>query len=149
MAPPGAVFLRSGVVFVSGQSEGRLEGRWISGGTGEVHGAIALPLDADRTLALGLSGTVGEALGVRFGLALEDGTALDGQLAETLEWSARYRREWKPASGQVWRLHVGAGGQGRSRGGLVGVVAAFETRGRGRWRWGCAQAWGHPEAPAR
>ena len=56
MAPPGAVFLRSGVAFVSGQSEGRLEGRWISGGTGEVHGAIALPLDADRTLALGLSG---------------------------------------------------------------------------------------------
>ncbi|MGB1619253.1 MAG: hypothetical protein ACPHBM_06490, partial [Flavobacteriales bacterium] len=73
MAPPGAVFLRSGVAFVAGQSEGRLEGRWISGGTGEFHGAIALPLDADRTLALGLSGTVGEALGVRFGLALKDG----------------------------------------------------------------------------
>ena len=74
---------------------------------------------------------------------------LDGELAETLEWSARYRREWRPASRQVWRVHAGAGGKGRTHGGLVGVVAAFETRGRGRWRWGCAQAWGHSEAPAR
>ena len=39
MAPPGAVFLRSGVVFVSGQSEGRLEG----GGSPEARGKSMEP----------------------------------------------------------------------------------------------------------
>ena len=144
MAPPGAVFLRSGVVFVSGQSEGRLEERWISGGTGEVHGAIALPLDADRMLALGLSGTVGEALGVRFGLALEDGAALEVQwpilqhpamplrpvwrAAHALDfgrgatgaafgsWTpGRPPRVWLSASRHGWAVTVGSGGVRVSR----------------------------------
>ena len=97
MAPPGAVFLRSGVALVSGQSEGRIEGRWISGGPAEVHGAIALPLDANRTLALGLSGTVGEALGVRFGLALKEGTALEVQWPILQHPAMPLRPVWRTA----------------------------------------------------
>ena len=144
MAPPGAVFLRSGMTFISGQSDGRVEGRWISGGPGEVHGAIALPLDADRTLALGLSGTVGEALGVRFGLALKDGTAFEVQwpilqhpamplrpvwrAAHALDfgrgatgaafgsWTpGRPPRVWLSASRDGWAVTVGSGGVSVSR----------------------------------
>ena len=75
--------------------------------------------------------------------------SLDETLGETFEWTARYRKEWRPNEGQTWRLHLGAGGQGPFLGGVVGFVAALETRGSGRWKLGCAQAWGHSEAPVQ
>ena len=97
MAPPGAVFLRSGATLVSRQSKMMFEGRWIPGGTVQVGGTVALPFDAHRTLALGVSGSLEEALGVRFGLALAAGAAFEVQWPVLQHPAMPLRPVWRAA----------------------------------------------------
>ena len=113
MASPGAAFLRSGVAFSSGPSSTTWEVRWVPGGTVETSGSTVLPLDVDRRIALGLSASVGEAIGVRFGLALDDGKAFEVQWPILQHPAMPLRPVWRAA----YPLDFGRGASGAVFGG--------------------------------
>ena len=112
-APPGAAFVRLGAAVVSELSHTALELRWVPEGNVEMAGATSIPLGESGSVAVGLAGSIGEALGVRFGIALDEGAAWEVQWPILQHPSMPLRTVWRAGR----RLDFGRGARGAVFGG--------------------------------